>query len=82
MYRGIGYRAAMELRVECDVGPSAELEPSVVWFGSRRVVVRSIIDRWYGSGQQWWKIATDDGLYVLRREDSSGAWVLAAVVRE
>ena len=72
----------MDLRVECAVGPSAELEPSVVWFGSRRVVVRSIIDRWYGSGHGWWKVDTEDGLYVLRREDSSGAWELAAVVRE
>jgi hypothetical protein len=72
----------MDLRVECDVGPLAELEPAVVWFGSRRVAVRSIIDRWYGSGHRWWKIETDDGLYVLRREELSGDWVLAAVVRE
>lgn len=72
----------MDLRVECDVGPLADLEPSVIWFGSRRVVVQSIIDRWYGSGRRWWKVDTEDGLYVLRRENGSGAWELAAVVRE
>jgi hypothetical protein len=72
----------MELRVECNVGPSAELEPSVVWFGRRRVDVRAVVDRWYGSGQRWWKVATEDGLYVLRREEVSGEWVLAAVVRD
>jgi len=72
----------MDLRVECDLGPSAELEPTVIWFGSRRVAVQSIIDRWYGSGDRWWKVATEEGTYVLRREESSGTWVLAAVVRD
>lgn len=72
----------MELRVECVVGLSAELEPSVVWFGRRRVAVQAIVDRWFGLGQQWWKVATEDGLYVLRREEVSGEWVLAAVVRQ
>ena len=72
----------MDLRIECDVGPSAELEPGVIWFGSRRVTVRAIVDRWYGSRQRWWKVDTEDGLYVQRRDDSSGSWELAAVVRE
>jgi len=71
----------MDLRIEYDVA-SAELEPGVIWFGSRRVPVRSIVDRWYGSGRRWWKVETEDGLYVLRRDDRSGSWELAAVVRE
>lgn len=72
----------MEIRVECQPAASGELEPAVVWFGSRRLDVLSIVDRWYGAHQRWWKVDTEDGLYVLRRDDSSGEWELAAVSRK
>lgn len=71
----------MEIRVECQPEASGEPEPAVVWFGNRRVPVRSIVDRWYGSHQRWWKVETEDGLYVLRRDETSGEWDLAAVTR-
>jgi len=71
----------MELRVELQPGLAGEPEPAVVWFGQRRVPVRAIVDRWYGAHQRWWKLETDDGLYVLRRDQDSGDWVLAAVTR-
>jgi hypothetical protein len=73
------YRGAMDIRVEYEAGLAGEPEPAVVWFGRRRLPVRSIVDRWYGSAQRWWKLETDDGLYVLRRDDRSGEWELAAV---
>jgi hypothetical protein len=75
------YRGAMDIRVEYEAGLAGEPEPAVVWFGRRRLPVRSIVDRWYGSAQRWWKLETDDGLYVLRRDDRSGEWELAAVPR-
>lgn len=71
----------MEIRVECEAGLAGEPEPAVVWFGSRRVAVRAIVDRWWGNGRRWWKLETDDGLYVLRRDEASGDWDLAAVTR-
>jgi hypothetical protein len=71
----------MDIRVEYEAGLAGEPEPAVVWFGRRRLPVRSIVDRWYGPAQRWWKLETDDGLYVLRREDRSGEWELAAVPR-
>jgi hypothetical protein len=76
------YRVAMVLNVECALTPAGALEPQVVWFGARRVDVREVIDRWYGSSQRWWKVDTEDGLYVLRLDDSTGVWDLAAVVRQ
>lgn len=72
----------MELRVECLAGPSGELEPQVVWFGNRRVPVRAVVDRWYGASHRWWKVDTEEGRYVLRRNEDGGAWDLAAVVRD
>jgi hypothetical protein len=69
----------MEIRVEYQAGLAGEAEPAVVWFGNRRLAVRAIVDRWYGTDRRWWKLETDDGLYVLRRDDDSGKWELAAV---
>jgi hypothetical protein len=72
----------MDLRVECETGVGGEPEPAVVWFGARRPEVRAIVDRWWGPGRRWWKLQTDDGLYVLRRDGADGSWELAAVPRE
>jgi hypothetical protein len=66
----------MQLRVECqDDG-----EPAVIWFGGRRVDVQAVVDRWWGNSQRWWKVDTEEGAYVLRRDDSTDEWDLAAVV--
>jgi hypothetical protein len=54
----------------------------VVWFGNRRVPVRAVVDRWYGASHRWWKVDTEEGRYVLRRNEDGGAWDLAAVVRD
>jgi len=71
----------MVLHVECAPGDGGALEPHVIWFGARRVAVSAIIDRWYGDTQRWWKVDTPDGPYVLRLDEPSGTWELAAVVR-
>ena len=71
----------MEIRVEYQAGLGGEPEPAVVWFGERRLAVQTITDRWYGTDRRWWKLQTEDGLYVLRRDDASGEWELAAVSR-
>jgi hypothetical protein len=69
----------VELRVETEPGHGGEQEPAVVWFGRRRLVVRAILDRWWGPGRRWWKLDTEDGFYVLRLDQDTGEWVLAAV---
>ena len=69
----------MNILVERRAAASGELEPAIVWFGNRGVAVRSVVDRWYGTNHCWWKVDTEDGLYVLRRDDSTGEWDLAAV---
>lgn len=72
----------MELQVESAPTAQGGLDPQVIWFGSRRVPVLAVVDRWYGTQHRWWKVDTPDGLYVLRREEASGVWELAAVVRD
>lgn len=68
------------VRVECTPNDQGELDPTTVWFGPRRVVVNAVTDRWYASAQRWWKVETDEGAYILRLDEASGAWELAAVV--
>jgi len=72
----------MVLRVESIAGPGGDLEPSVVWFGTRRVGVRAIVDRWFAPATRWFRIDGDDGqLYVVRHDDVNGEWELAALTR-
>lgn len=70
-------------RVECLASAThPPVEPGAIWFGSRRVEVRSVLDRWYGTDQRWWKVDTEEGVYIVRLNESTGTWELAAVVRE
>ena len=64
-----------------ELDAQAQSDPAVVWFGRRRLDVHAVLDRWYGPGMRWWKVATDDGAYILRRSVPDGPWELAAVPR-
>jgi hypothetical protein len=57
-------------------------DPVAIWFDTRRVEVRAVTDRWYGNDQRWWKVETIDGLYIVRLDEATSTWELAAVVRE
>lgn len=70
----------MELRVDCVTSEAGSLEPNVVWFGSRAVPVLAVVDRWWAPDRRWWKVDTAEGQYVLRRDEPTGSWELAAVV--
>ena len=74
-YRG-AWRTGWNTKQDLGANPSA-----VVWFGERRLAVQTITDRWYGTDRRWWKLQTEDELYVLRRDDASGEWEAAAVAR-
>ncbi|HET7525546.1 MAG TPA: hypothetical protein VFK10_06345 [Burkholderiaceae bacterium] len=72
----------MMLRVECCAGYRCEQEPTAFWFGARRLVVRAVVDRWFAPRQRWFKVeADDDQTYVLRLEEATGEWDLAALTR-
>ncbi|HEU5295147.1 MAG TPA: hypothetical protein VFU71_10175 [Burkholderiaceae bacterium] len=72
----------MSLRVECCTGDCGEPEPTAFWFGARRLVVRAVVDRWFGQTQRWFKVEADDEqTYVLRHDEAIGEWVLAALTR-
>ena len=72
----------MSLRVECCAGYRGEQEPLGFWLGESRIGVRSITDRWFASTQRWFKVDADDGhIYVLRYDETTAHWDLAAYTR-
>ena len=69
--------------MQCGTGCRGEPEPTVFWLGERRVAVRGIVDRWFAPTQRWFKVdAEDSQLYVLRHDEPSGDWGLAALTRQ
>ena len=72
----------MAIRVECCAGDRSEQEPYAFWLGNRRLAVRGIVDRWFGPAQRWVKLDAEDGnIYILRHDEATGDWELAAFTR-
>jgi hypothetical protein len=60
----------MTIKVECYAGYRV---------GERKLEVSEIVDRWMGPTERYFRCRTEDGsLYVLRHDESSGEWDLAA----
>jgi hypothetical protein len=69
----------MAIRVERYAGYRGEQEPRAFWLGSRRLEVRAVVDRWVAPSQRWFKVDAGDGnLYILRHDEASGIWEIAA----
>jgi hypothetical protein len=67
------------IRVACYAGYRGEQEPLAFWLGERRLAVRAVVDRWFAPTQRWFKVEADDGdVYVLRHDEASGDWEIAA----
>ncbi len=72
----------MAIRVKCYAGYRGEQEPLAFWLGVRRLAVLGIVDRWFAPTQRWFKVEADDGqTYVLRHDETTGDWELAALTR-
>jgi hypothetical protein len=69
----------MAIRVECYAGYRDEQEPAAFWLGTRRLVVHAVVDRWFAPSQRWFRVDAEDGnMYVLRHDQESGDWEIAA----
>ncbi len=69
----------MKLRVECYAGYRGAEEPRAFALGERRLEVLAILDRWLAPDYRYFKVAASDGdTYVLRHDETTGAWTLGA----
>jgi len=67
----------MQLQVQCYAGRKADERPVRFRMGDRDYMVEEIVDQWYGPDDQFYKVRADDGnLYILRQNNSDGAWTL------
>jgi hypothetical protein len=72
----------MGTRVECYSGYRGEQEPVAFWLGEQRLEVRAIVDRWFGPSRRWFKVDAEDGdVYVLRHDEATHTWDIAAYRR-
>jgi len=72
----------MAIRVECYAGYRGEQEPRAFRLGERRLEVGEIVDRWLEPDRRWFKCRASDGnAYILRHDETTGEWDLAAFTR-
>lgn len=71
----------MKIEVQCHAGYRGEEEPRAFMLGERRLAVVEILDRWLARDHRYFKTKVDDGrTFVLRHDESSHEWQLAALV--
>jgi hypothetical protein len=71
----------MKIRVECYAGQRGEEEPRAFHLGGRRLPVTEILDRWLDPAYRYFKVGIEDGRqFVLRHDEATGQWELAALV--
>jgi hypothetical protein len=62
--------------VECYAGHRGEETPRRFRLGDRSVEVQEVIDRWLAPDHRYFKVRTEDGIYVLRHGATSGDWAI------
>jgi hypothetical protein len=65
------------VNVECYSGFKAEERPIRFSLGGRTLEVVTIVDRWYGPSEKYFRIEADDGnTYILRHDEGQDQWSL------
>ena len=66
-----------KVKVESYAGYKADERPAAFTLGTRKFLVRAIVDRWYGEDHSYFKLIADDGnLYVIRHDRTKDEWEL------
>ena len=66
----------MLIHVESEPGPAGVREPHSFMLGARCIAVREILDRWFAATHTYFKVSTNDGIYILRHDAASREWEL------
>ena len=72
----------MKLEVECYAGYKGTERPTRFRLGDRWLEVEEVTDRWYDPEAALFKVRVPGGdVYILRHDERSGEWSLAAYRR-
>ena len=67
----------IDIKVECYAGYRAEETPRSIWFESRKIEVKKILDRWLDPEHRYFKLLGDDeGIYIIRHDMDTLTWEL------
>ena len=67
----------LRIDVECYAGYRGEETPRTLRFGTRRVEVARILDRWLAPDHRYFKVEGDDGgTYIVRHDVVKQCWEL------
>ena len=70
-----------KIEVESYSGYKANERPTLFYLRSTRLGIADIIDRWYGTDHDFFKVLADDGrVYVLKWKRVTDEWFLVKVV--
>ena len=78
---GVAERIVVAWRFAWSATPAiaANRSRSLSGSGNAGFAVRAVVDRWFAPTQRWFKVDADDGnMYVLRHDEASGDWEIAA----
>ena len=71
---------SFDICVECYAGHRGEEEPRAFTMGDTRFAPLEVVDRWLHPEHRYFKVRVPDGrLFVLRLDERSGRWELAAL---
>ena len=51
----------MQIKVECYAGYRGAETPRVIWFKSRKIEIKKVLDRWLDPNHRYFKLLGDDG---------------------
>jgi hypothetical protein len=65
------------IQVHCYAGYRAEETPRTIVFKSRKIRVKTVLDRWLDPTHRYFKCRGDDGdMYIVRHDTRTGQWEL------
>lgn len=70
------------IKVKTYSGYKADERPLSLTIGSKVLNVEDVLDRWYGEGNDYFKLRADDGYnYIIRHDRNLDEWDLVMMER-
>jgi hypothetical protein len=71
----------VRVSVECYAGYRGDETPLRIGFGERLVEIIEVLDRWLAPDHRYFKVRAVEGVYILRKDVTSGDWEMTIFER-